>query len=133
MKTIAPTFITLGFVAITGLLVACGTKPANTNIIEKISFDEAVNCNMPLGTRALPAFFSFKSEGFDDENYKGIKIAGKPVGGKSLMFYVFIGNNERNIISTSYVVRDGILKDSGVVNNYRTKTAYSYDFVIRCK
>lgn len=129
LYTITTMLITL----LTAGVPAADNRGNASGSVYGISFDVPVTCSVPLGTKALPAFFSFQSNKLKGTNDDEVKVAGQLMEGGRLMLTIVDKEIAKSIISTSYNVDNGVLSDSGVVTGYKTKTSYSYDFIVKCK
>jgi hypothetical protein len=125
--------ITMLITLLTAGMLAADNRGNASGSVYEIPFDVPVTCSVPLGTKALPAFFSFQSNKPKDKNDDGVKVAGQLLEGGRLMFTIAAKELTKSIISTSYNVDNGVLSDSGVVTSYKTKASYSYDFIVKCK
>lgn len=98
------------------------------------SFDVPITCNLPIGTKALPTLFSFKTISNNTGSGKpsgGVIFSGESLNGR--IMYIFKDETiSKRILSKSFRINDGILHDSNTVKNELTKTSYAYNFVIKC-
>lgn len=113
-------------------LATDSTSNASGSIGEH-TFDVPIVCDAPLGSKVLSSLFTFKSSNYKDKDNDGIKMFGHSLEDGRLLFTIIVDGIERKIITNSYHVKDGVLDDTGVVTNNKTKTSYSYDIIIKCK